>query len=239
MIQAKLAAHGMVCFAHHQTKGKGQRGKIWATEPNSNITLSVILNTSFLQLHQQFYFNAAMALAVLDFFKNYAGDATSIKWPNDIYWNDRKAGGILIETKVGYHTQAETKNISTTNKSLAVWNWAIVGIGININQTQFNAAVKNAVSLKQITGKEFNVISLAKELCTYIEKRFEQVQKENFTQLLESYNKHLFKRNEEVKLKKKNMAFTCSIKGVNERGELLVDGYAQDSFLWGEVEWQL
>ena len=86
------------------------------------------------------------SLPAYDFFNFYAIDETSIKWPNDIYWRDRKAGGILIE------------NILQGKK----WKFAIVGIGININQTLFPASLPNPVSLKQITGKTFNVVELGK-----------------------------------------------------------------------------
>lgn len=238
MIQAKLAAHGMACFAYEQTKGKGQRGKIWNSEPGVNIILSVILDTSFLQLHQQFYLSAAIALAVHDFFSKYAGAETKIKWPNDIYWRDRKAGGILIETKVASHQETiEGGRLKVDGRQVTSWPWAVAGMGININQTVFAKTIKNPVSLKQITGKDFDSIKLAKELCTFIDKRFLQLQKGDLKKILKQYNQQLFKLNEEVRLKKKNIAFKCRIKGVNESGELLVDRYSQDSFVWGEIEW--
>jgi len=240
MIQAKLAAHGMACFAYEQTKGKGQRGKTWNSEKAANIILSVILNTSFLQLHQQFYLSAAIALAVHDFFSKYAGTETKIKWPNDIYWRDRKAGGILIETKVASNQETmDGRRLTVGSRQITPWPWAVAGMGININQTVFAKSIKNPVSLKQITGKDFDSAALAKELCSFIEKRFFQLQKGNFKKLLKEYNRQLFKLNEKVKLKKANIVFNCFIKGVNEMGELLVDGYSQDSFVWGEIEWVL
>jgi BirA family biotin operon repressor/biotin-[acetyl-CoA-carboxylase] ligase len=223
IIQAKLAAHGTACFAFEQTRGKGQRGKNWVSEKGANIILSVILKTDFLQLHQQFYLSVAIALAAHNLFGKYAGEETKIKWPNDIYWRDRKAGGILIETQL-------------LGKK---WKWAVVGIGMNINQTKFSRLTKRPVSLKQITGKDFDSVQLAKELCKLIDKRVKQLEKGDFKKILKEYNQHLFKLNEEVKLKRKNILFKCSIKGVNEQGELLIERKSLETISWGEVEWQL
>jgi len=227
-LQANLAAHGTAYFAQEQTAGKGQRGKVWNAEPGSSIILSVTLDTAFLLIHQQFLLSVAIGLAAHDLFSKYAGDETKIKWPNDIYWRDRKAGGILIESSV------------KTNKSgKTVWKWAVVGLGININQTKFPKNLSNPVSLKQITGKNFDTFLLAKELCDCLQKRFSQLKKGAAKKQLEEYNLHLYKLQEIVRLKKNNAAFHCTVEGVTKSGELIVSGAAQESFVWGEVEWQL
>jgi len=228
LIQEKLAVHGNVFFAFEQTEGKGQRGKQWVSEPGSNIILSVVMDTSFFMIQHQFSFSAMVANAVYDFFSKYAGDETSIKWPNDLYWRDRKAGGILIENSITSH--------QTSGGS---WHWAVVGIGININQTVFSHYAVNPVSLRQITGKTFDVIALAKELCFCLEDRYQQLKNNKDNDLIHLYNERLFKKGSIVKLKKNNIAFTCTIEGVNEQGELLVSGATEDSFTFGEVEWVL
>jgi BirA family biotin operon repressor/biotin-[acetyl-CoA-carboxylase] ligase len=151
-VQEKLAEHGTVYFAQHQTSGKGTRGKGWEAKSGENITISMVIDVKFLAIHQQFFFSAAIALAVFDFFFKYAGEGCSIKWPNDIYFNDSKAAGILIENSIQGNQ----------------WQWAIVGIGININQTDFGNDAPNAISLAQITGAQFDIITLAKELCNYV-----------------------------------------------------------------------
>ena len=220
-LQANLAAHGTVYFAHHQTAGKGQRGKTWITEPGANIILSAILDCNGLLMQHQFLLSVAMALGCYDFFSALAGDETRIKWPNDIYWRDRKAAGILIENIVrGSH-----------------WPWAVVGVGININQTTFAEVAKNPVSLKQITGKNFNTVELAKQLCDCLEKRYQQVVNDDFEHLLNDYNAHLYKAKQVVSLKKESAVFKCTIDGVNKHGQLLVTGASQQSFGFGEVEW--
>ncbi len=221
MLQANLAAHGTAYFTYNQTGGKGQRGKQWITEPGSNIILSVMIDCSPLAIQHQFRLSVAVALACYDFFSDFAGDETSIKWPNDIYWRDRKAAGILIENMIRGNN----------------WAWAIVGIGMNINQTTFSGEAKNPVSLKQITGQHFDVVAMAKALCDYLEKRYQQMITDDFNVLLAEYNLHLYKAKQTVSLKKDSAVFKCVIDGVNEYGQLLVTGAAQDSFEFGEIEW--
>ncbi len=220
-LQANLAAHGTAYFAHSQTAGKGQRGKQWVTEPGSNIILSVVVDCTALLIHHQFRLSAAVALACHDFYSQFAGDETTIKWPNDIYWRDRKAAGILIE------------NIIRGND----WSWAVIGIGMNINQTTFWGEAKNPVSLKQITGQNFDLVKMAKALCNCLEKRYQQLLSDDFKKLLNDYNFHLYNAKQEVSLKKDSAVFKCVIGGVNEYGQLLVTGAAQESFSFGEVEW--
>jgi BirA family biotin operon repressor/biotin-[acetyl-CoA-carboxylase] ligase len=153
------AQHGMAIFTHEQTAGKGQRGKIWASQKGLNIALSVLLNPYSLSVPDQFRLSVCIAVSTCDLFSIYAGDETKIKWPNDIYWRDRKAGGILIENV-----------IQSSQSAIGSWQWAVIGIGLNVNQTDFDPDVPNPVSLKQITGKIYEPIELAKELCSVIEK---------------------------------------------------------------------
>ncbi len=220
-VQANLAAHGTSFFAHNQTAGKGQRGKSWIVEPGTHIALSVIVDCSFLSLSNPFPISVMAAVACHDFFSRYAPSETYIKWPNDLYWRDRKAGGILIENQVRGN----------------IWQWGVVGIGINLNQAGFPDSLLNPVSLKQITGRPFNTVEMAKELCSDLEKRYQQLKHGGDEDLLTEYTHHLFMCGQEVRLKKNNMAFPCFIKGVSAGGELLVSGCMQDSFRFGEVEW--
>ncbi len=220
-IQANLAAHGIAYFAHHQTEGKGQRGKKWHTEKGANIILSVIVDCSLLPIHQQFKLSAAVALACHDFFSQFAGDETTIKWPNDIYWRDRKAAGILIENIV--------RGIN--------WSYAVIGIGMNINQTSFSPEAKNAVSLKQITGKQFDSINMAKTLCLCLNERYVQALTSDFKTILTDYNSKLYKAKQQVTLKKSSATFSCTIDGVNDYGQLIVQAATNETFDFGEVEW--
>ncbi len=222
-VQAGMASHGMAWFAHEQTAGKGQRGKGWETQPGKNIAMSLVLQPDFLDARQQFYLSAAIALACFEFFLGYAGEETKIKWPNDLFWRDRKAGGVLIE------------NVFHGKK----WKWAIVGIGININQVSFDKAIKNPVSLKQITGKEFDTVALAKELYTLLMKKIQELSTRSFDKILEDYNTHLYKLNKNVLLKIEDSIFETVIKTVSAEGKLLTVDSTDREFDFGEVEWVL
>ncbi|CAN5837478.1 N/A [soil metagenome] len=216
-----LAQHGMAIFAWEQTAGKGQRGRQWYSNKGDNIILSVILNTSGFLVSDQFLLSMTVALAAYDFFYTYACDESSVKWPNDLYWRDRKAGGILIE------------NIITGKE----WQWAVIGIGININQTSFHEDVVNAVSLKQITGRHFNPFELAKELCACLQKRYLELLFTQSETITEAYNKILFKKGQKVKLKKNNIVFECTVKEVNTYGQLVTQSATEEVFEVGEVQW--
>ncbi len=220
-LQANLAAHGMAFFTDNQTAGKGQHGKTWFAEPGSNMALSVVLDTASLSLAKQFPLSVMVALACYDLYSKYASDETRIKWPNDIYWRDRKAGGILIE------------NLVRGNK----WQGAVAGIGINLNQVLFPEMQRKPVSLKQITGNHFDTVAFAKELCECMELRYQQLMQGEFAVMLLQYNERLFKKGERVKLKSGPAAFYCTVTGVSADGELEVSGGPKESFRFGEVEW--
>ena len=222
-VHAGMASHGMAWFTQEQTAGKGQRGKGWETEPGKNIAMSLVLQPEPLNAKQQFYLSAAIALACFDFFSGYAGDETKIKWPNDLFWRDRKAGGVLIE------------NVFHGKK----WKWAIAGVGININQTDFDKSIQNPVSLKQITGKEFDIVVLAKELYALLMKNISELNAKSSEKILEDYNKHLYKLNNNVVLKKDNINFNTVIKAVSPEGRLLTADAVDRQFDFGEVEWVL
>lgn len=226
---AGLAKHGEAFFAHLQTGGKGQRGKTWHTGNGENIAISIIAEPKPLQVAEQFKLSVAVALGCYDFFSACAGEETFIKWPNDIYWRDRKAGGVLIENVIG---KSKHDNDST-------WKFAVIGVGININQTVFNSELKNVVSLKQVTGKNFDVIALAKELQAKILKRIEMVAVSRFDTLLDEYNACLFKKDCMVKMRKGKIEFDTMIKSVTATGQLYTVDRVDNFFDFGEVEWVL
>lgn len=221
LIRKGLAQHGTSVFAHEQTHGKGQRGKKWLASAGENMILSVILNTTAFQMSQQFMLSMCIAIAVHDFFSKYAGDETFVKWPNDLYWRDRKAGGILIE------------NIVVGKE----WQWAIVGIGININQTRFEKDIVNAVSLKQITGQNFDIHVQCKELFIKLNHWFQILKGGNTKAILNTYNNALYKKDKTVYLKKNNVVFKCVVKGVNEYGFLITESVTEELHRVGEIEW--
>lgn len=222
MVHEGLAKHGDGWFALEQTAGKGQRNKGWKTTTGENIILSLIVEPSLLTISQQFALSMAIALGCYDFFNSHAGDETSIKWPNDIYWRDRKAGGILIE------------NIIKADQ----WAFAVVGIGLNVNQTHFADDLANPVSLKQITGKTMDLSTATRQLCNYLETRFIELQ-QGVEHTHGLYNQVLFKRGQTVKLKKETAVFETQVTGVSASGKLLTTDTMNREFDLGEIKWIL
>ena len=227
---AGLARQGDAFFCPLQTNGKGQRGKKWQSGNAENIAISIVMEPLQLKINQQFQLSAAVAVATLRFFCKYVGNETTIKWPNDIYWRDRKAAGILIENIIG---QAKENDKATG------WKYAIIGIGVNVNQTIFDESLANPVSLKQITGKTFDMIVLAKELHLFVLEEIKKIMNGSFEEVFTLYNSNLYKKNCLVKLKKGNVVFETIIQSVSTNGQLLTTDAVDNHFNFGEIEWVL
>lgn len=222
-VRSGMAEHGETFIAKEQTAGKGQRGKTWQMAAGQSIALSLIVKADKLKQEQQFLLSMAVSLGAYDFFEKYAGDQVKIKWPNDLYWCDRKAGGILIENVF---------------KGMQ-WKWAVVGIGININQIRFSKLLPNPVSFQQITGNKYDVIEMAIELRSFVMTRIEKISPYTTKKMLKEYNLHLYKLHEPVKLKKANAVFTTTVKEVSVHGQLCTIDTTERQFDFGEVEWLL
>jgi len=222
-VHAGMASHGMAWFANEQTKGKGQRSKGWQAEPGKNIILSIVLKPQPIFRAQPFYLSSLIAIACAEFLQKTSSQNISIKWPNDLYWRDRKAGGILIE------------NLYVGTQ----WKWAVVGMGININQTLFDTDLNNPVSLQEIAGKELNPELLARQLHHYILDKVKASTEESIKLLLPAYNDRLFKKGEEVRLKKDSAVFQTTVREVNEAGQLITYDTLERTFDHGTVEWVL
>lgn len=232
-VYAGLARHGASFFAHEQVAGKGQRGKSWTAPKNSSLILSVVADPWPILLSQHFQVSACVAVSVHELFSRYAGDATSIKWPNDIYWHDRKAGGILIENIVGSKREAGSGKKTGNSR----WNWAVIGTGININQESFPDGLQKAVSLKQITGREWNTIELAKELCNIFDRNLNILYQGGFEKIYSQYQVHLYKKEKQVRFRKGTRLFDATVKKVTPAGHLVVQHALEEEFTFGEIEW--
>jgi BirA family biotin operon repressor/biotin-[acetyl-CoA-carboxylase] ligase len=159
-IKAGKAISGSCYNTPFQTHGKGQHGRVWESEKGQNLLCSYVLELKSLNPaknwgpEDQKGLSAAVAIGAKAFFGANAGDETLIKLPNDIYWRDRKAGGILIEN-----------SLRGTE-----WTWTVIGIGFNINQTSFSPDAPNPVSLRQITGRQWEIARLQTELSKALTK---------------------------------------------------------------------
>ncbi len=220
-IHAGMAKNGQAWYAKEQFAGKGQRGKVWKSNAGENVIMSIALQPNIIFSVKPFYLSALVASICRKCFEEISKVQTKIKWPNDIYYNDRKAGGILIE------------NILKGNN----WQWAIIGIGININQTVFDENMGNTTSLKIITDNEHDPILFAQNIQEVLLQQLENIKTDNLKYYVEDLNNHLYKKNETVYLKKDNAVFATKIIAVNEYGQLLTEDVIERKFEVGEVEW--
>jgi BirA family transcriptional regulator, biotin operon repressor / biotin---[acetyl-CoA-carboxylase] ligase len=223
LLHAGMAQHGTAVFSREQTKGRGQRNRDWISEKNSNIALSLIIDINGrIPLSRMFLLSKAIALGTINFFNNYTSGGCFIKWPNDLYWGDRKAGGILIE------------NVLAGNE----WKYSIAGVGININQTEFSLPAGKAVSLKMITGRSYDPEVLARELQQYLLKAYDDLL-DDPAAVSRSYYDHLFKLNETARFRKSSQSFDAIVKDVTDFGELVLQHSLEEKFAVGEIEWVL
>jgi len=223
-IHEGLATHGMAFFSSNQTAGRGQRGRTWSSAPEASVALSVLIQPDFLTVLQQFELNKAITLGVWDTIAAHTGPSKlHIKWPNDLYWDNKKLGGILIESVL---------------TSSGQWPWAIAGIGLNINQRNFDPSLPNPISLFQITATEQDPCSVARSLCSYLQVRLEQLHDQKTALLHQEYERRLYKKDESARFRIGNRIINAVVKGVTENGELLL--YEEPSaFANGSIEWLL
>jgi len=233
-VHAGLAQHGETFLAHEQLAGKGQRGKTWTAEKGSSLLTSIIINPYPLTIDRQFQLSACAAVSACGCLNKYGAGDFKIKWPNDIYWQDRKAGGILIENVIGVN-----RDDDSSGKLDRAWKWAVVGIGININQKSFDNQLINPVSLLQITGKEHDPVAIAMELYSVMGHNWRQIINGNFVTLYNYYIDHLYKLNEKLRFKAGNRSFEAVIKGVSTSGRLILEHGVEEEYATGEIEFVL
>lgn len=220
----KSIFEGTIVSTFNQTQGKGAHQNKWLSEPDKNLSFSIILFPTFLKAQQQFHLNITICVGIIDFFLERFNNSFKIKWPNDIYFHNYKLGGILIENTL----------IGSSIKS------AIAGIGLNINQTAFSASLPNPTSLKLITGKTFDLYELIEELAICIEQRYLQLRKKQYHQLKMAYLNQLYQINQTAAYKFRGKEQSGEIIGINDDGKLLIQ-FKNEKIAFGfkEVEFIL
>ena len=196
------ATEGCVIITDKQTQGRGQRDNTWEAEPHKNITLSVVLKPSFISVPQHFFFNIAVSLALLDLTKYYLPNYTKIKWPNDIYYKNKKLGGILIENNLNGHFLQHS----------------IVGIGLNINQLIFSNS--GAISFAQITQQEYALAAVIEKLLEFLEARYLTLRHQDLTKLRFEYLQNLYRYQEDHDFLINNSITKGRILGIDDSGRL-------------------
>ncbi len=199
---------GTVIMAEDQFAGRGQQSAKWLTEPGKNLTFSVFLKPSFLSLHRQFLLNMAISIGLNEALGSFLGEGVFIKWPNDIYYKDKKLGGVLIENTVaGSHLKT-----------------SVIGVGINVNQRVFREDLtEKAISMIQILQKDVSLINLLAEICSHIEKTYIQLNSRTYRLLKENYIERLYRYGEIAWFESNGEVFEGVITGVADSGQLYVN----------------
>ena len=198
-------SEGTVFLAHEQTAGRGQQKNRWESEPGENLLFSIVLCPDFLEIRHQFMLSKVITLGIYRALNKYV-DSLKIKWPNDIYAGNQKLGGILIENSI----------MSGLLKS------AVVGIGLNVNQTIFYSDAPNPVSLQLLTNQHYDCEIILSEILSGInwyysilrDGKDEEIDQEFISVLYRLNEKHFYKTEDEI--------FEGEIIGVNEIGQLLI-----------------
>ena len=206
--------------AEFQTAGKGQRGNTWEAEEGKNLLFSFVLYHSFLEARRQFILSQIVSLAITEELS---------RWPNDIYWRDRKICGILIENDLSGH------NIRRS----------IAGIGININQEVFNSDAPNPASLKQITGKEHDRYEILAHILRRVQIYYNGLQLEDLAvysdEISTRYARSLFRRRGLHPYEDANGKFLARLLRVEQDGRFVLEdeGGSEREYLFKEVQYIL
>jgi BirA family biotin operon repressor/biotin-[acetyl-CoA-carboxylase] ligase len=220
LINEGMAEHGMAIRADFQTHGKGQLGNVWQAEESKNLLLSVILDTQHFAIENQFYLNAAACLSVADMLMTkYDLRDVSIKWPNDIYAGNKKIAGILIENNIRGNS----------------WTNAIIGIGLNVNQTQF-ADLNRATSILLENEKKVKINQVLKNLLKSLNIYYKSLSA-NYNDVLNSYNQLLMGYHTEIVFKRNYEMEKGFLNGVDEMGMFEIkQGAKTKKFKHKEIE---
>lgn len=210
--------------ADFQTSGRGQRGNSWESEPCKNLLFSFVLFPEFLEARRQFLISQIVSLAIKEELETYTTDV-SIKWPNDIYWKEKKICGMLIENDLmGRYI-----------------NQSIAGIGININQESFHSSAPNPVSLQQITGKQYDIFEILKNIMLRIQSYYSLLIRNETASITVHYEKSLFRKEGLHKYRDADGEFFARIVGVEPEGRLILEDEKQTKrgYMFKEVEYIL
>ena len=198
-----------VAVATFQTAGRGQKGNSWESESGKNLLFSILAHPGNIKVQEQFYISEAIALAVSDSVMDavgpeYAADV-SVKWSNDVYWKDFKMAGILIENTIQGSSILDT----------------VVGVGLDVNQEVFVSDAPNPISLKNITGREFDLEALLSDIIArfigYMEK-----EPDDRTMVDALYHSRLYRRVGLHRFRDEKGEFSASIEGVCPDGCLML-----------------
>ncbi|MFC0517225.1 biotin--[acetyl-CoA-carboxylase] ligase [Mucilaginibacter angelicae] len=204
---SKPVPEGTVIMAEEQYAGRGQQQNTWHSEPGKNLTFSLLLKPDFLAVGDQFDLNRAASLGVHDALQPILGNGLKIKWPNDIYYGDRKLGGMLIENTIHSGQLRDS----------------VIGIGLNVNQENFPPGAANATSVKQILQKDYDLTLLLSEICKLIEVYYLKLKAGEIEFVRNAYLSRLYWLNEVKNFESNNGIFNGTVKNVLPNGLLVIE----------------
>ncbi len=202
----KEPEEGTVYVAYEQTAGKGYHDNIWVSEKGKNLTMSLVLCPGFINPSEQFVITQLISLATADTLKTLIPEhLIRIKWPNDLYINEAKVGGILVQNSImGDRIE-----------------YTVVGIGLNVNQREFPESLPNPVSVGGYTNKDYELDDVLKSLLHYINVRYTGFSKyPDRKQLQDEYLKNLYRYQELAAFKDKDGIYNGRITDVDAYGRL-------------------
>lgn len=201
-----LPAEGTVIYTDYQSAGRGQKANKWESEAGKNILCSIILFPGMVAPEDQYVISMVVSLGIYDFVSEKI-PGCKIKWPNDIYVQDSKIAGILIENAI-FDGRIES---------------SIAGIGLNLNQTSFISGTFNAVSLKMITGEEYDPATCLMRLAANLDKSYKQLLAGDYASIRGRFASLLYRQNEWHSYRAGKTAFEGKIAAVTGRGNLIVE----------------
>jgi BirA family biotin operon repressor/biotin-[acetyl-CoA-carboxylase] ligase len=219
LLKKRGVVEGTVILADEQTAGKGQGSNSWHGEPGLNIAISILLRP-LIKADFHFCLCELASMAIVDMLGDFK-IISCIKWPNDVYVNDKKIAGILIE------------NILESD----IINYSILGIGLNVNETNFPMNLPNPVSMKSILKKNIVREHVMKSLLKKIGSRYFQIISKDFDNLHNDYNCKLYRKGLRSNYKAKDQIFTATLIEVNLTGELILRTEKNEitNYLFGDV----
>jgi BirA family biotin operon repressor/biotin-[acetyl-CoA-carboxylase] ligase len=197
---------GYVIHTDFQTSGKGQTGNKWESQEGKNLLFSIVLYPESVEPQDQFLISMTISLGIYDFVSGYLGNC-KIKWPNDIYVNNDKIAGILIENEI----------------SGSLIKSSIAGIGLNVNQEDFPGWIGNPVSLKKAAGRDFDRKVCMKQVLADLDARYKQLLYGDRTELKDEYRSRMYHFKEWHEYRYHEKKFTGKILGVSDNGMLRIE----------------
>jgi BirA family transcriptional regulator, biotin operon repressor / biotin---[acetyl-CoA-carboxylase] ligase len=220
-LRSERLPEGTIISTDFQTDGKGQVGNTWESEAGKNLLFSMVLYPVHIEIEKQFIISQIVSLAIKNTLELYTSDIC-IKWPNDIYWKDKKIAGILIENSL----------------QKGKIQFCIIGIGLNVNQTEFKSDAPNPISLSQINAREYDREKILLQISSSI---LELYANGDFTNIQTNYFDSLYRNKGWHSFRAENEIFEARIAAIKADGmlELKLRDESVRGFYFKEVEFVL